>query len=131
MRRTLTLASFLLVPLCLHSAIAQDPAQVVGGAAEAEMAGWTGFATQRAQSHFGLGGPTSGAEHFDQRSYRYGTWYRPRAHEVQKYDRCVPTKWRPRGYGNLFAERETGYRMDYASYRLTDPRTVYLSLIHI
>lgn len=123
MKRMIILAGIMLAPLCFHQAFAQEPVFV--GGPDAELAGWSGFAPHRAMSHFGTGTMAAGAEHFDLPSHNYGTWYRPKKHEIERYRRCQPTRWRPRGHGNLFVRRDTGYRMDYASYRLTDPRTDY------
>ena len=120
MNRTTILTAVLVVPLCLEFANAQEP--VLND--DAAIAGWTGFAQHRAMPHFGHGGKAAGAEHFDLPSHHYSTWYRPRVHEVQKFDRCRPYPWRPRGFGNLFVNRQ-GHRMDYAPFRLADPRTTY------
>lgn len=121
MQRLSMFAAVLVVPLCLDTARAAEP---VVADADAAIAGWTGFAAHRAQSHFGHGGSSAGAEHYDLPSHHYSTWYRPKAHESGKVDRCTPANWRPRGHGNLFYRRE-GYRMDYAAFRLADPRTPY------
>jgi len=120
MSRFTILAAILVVPLCPESATAQEP--VLND--DAAIAGWTGFAPHRAMPHFGHGGKSAGAEHFDLPPHHYSTWYRPKVHELQKSDRCLPSPWRPRGFGNLFAKRQ-GYRMDYAAFRLADPRTLY------
>lgn len=122
--RRMSIYTALLVPLFLQSAVAQEKVGLDTIQSDEAIARWTGFAQHRAESHFGHGGISSGAEHYELPSHHYTTWYRPKAHESGKADRCRPADWRPRGFGNLFYRRQ-GYRMDYAAYRLADPRTPY------
>jgi len=66
-----------------------------------------------------------GYRHYDFPNYRYGIWYRPRGFGWGIAERCAPQPFRPRGYGNLFNEPSTRYRMDYNRYVLTNYRTDY------
>ena len=85
-----------------------------------------GMTTFRQHAHFGYPwSPTLGFRHYDWPSPYYGLWYRPRAAEVHASQRCAPDRFRPRGYGHLFYRRRCGHRLDYAQYRLTDPRSNY------
>ena len=77
-------------------------------------------------AHFGT--PEDGGEgyrHYDDPAYRYDIWYRPRGFGWGIAERCAPAPFRPRGYGNLFAEPSTCYRMDYNRYVLRNHRTDY------
>lgn len=79
-----------------------------------------------AYPHFGTpedGG--AGYRHYDDPAYRYDIWYRPHAFGWGIPERCAPAPFRPRGYGNLFAEPSTCYRMDYNRYVLKNHRTDY------
>jgi hypothetical protein len=120
MNRLITLAAVLVVPLCLESAQAQEPLQYDNPG----IAGSIGYAPYRAAPDYGAGTESAGAAHYELPAHHYSTWYRPKPHEIHKSYRCLPAPWRPRGYGNLFYRRQ-GYRMDYAAYRLSDPRTQY------
>lgn len=66
-----------------------------------------------------------GYRHYDYPGYRYGVWYRPHRFGWGIAERCAPAPFRPRGYGNLFNEPSTCYRMDYNRYVLKNHRTDY------
>lgn len=69
--------------------------------------------------HHHLGQPDDGGQgyrHFDQPNYRYDLWYRPHAFGYGVAERCAPSPFRPRGFGNLFNDPSTCYRMDYNRY---------------
>jgi hypothetical protein len=75
-----------------------------------------------------LGRPDQGGvgyTHYDYQRYRYDIWYRPHAFGYGAAERCTPSPFRPRGYGNLFAEPSTCYRMDYSRYALKNYGTDY------
>lgn len=60
--------------------------------------------------------PAFGHPHYELPSRRYGIWYRPRDFGLGRAERCQPSDFRPRGYGNLFNRPSTCYRMDYRPY---------------
>lgn len=79
-------------------------------------------------AHATLGEPWDGGvgyKHYDYPSYRYDLWYRPRPFGWGIAERCAPSPFRPRGYGNLFNEQSTCYRMDYLRYVLTNHYSEY------
>lgn len=57
-----------------------------------------------------------GYPHYEHPPYRYDIWYRPHAFGYGTAERCAPSPFRPRGYGHLFAEPSTCFRMDYSRY---------------
>ena len=78
------------------------------------------------QSHFGRGDDGGqGHPHYDHPNYRYDIWYRPHAFGYGKAERCAPSPFRPRGYGDLFSEPSTCYRMDYSRHTLKNYGTDY------
>jgi hypothetical protein len=66
-----------------------------------------------------------GYPHYDHPPYRYDIWYRPHAFGYGRVERCAPSPFRPRGFGDLFAEPSTCYRMDYSRYALKNYGTEY------
>ncbi|MFQ5731453.1 MAG: hypothetical protein ACE5KM_05820 [Planctomycetaceae bacterium] len=69
--------------------------------------------------HHHAGLPDDGGQgyrHFDHPNYRYGLWYRPHAFGYGVAERCPASPFRPRGYGNLFNDPSTCYRIDYNRY---------------
>jgi len=79
-----------------------------------------------AQPH--LGQPDDGGvgyTHYDYPRYRYDIWYRPHAFGYGTAERCAPSPFRPRGYGDLFAEPSTCHRMDYSRYVVKNYGTDY------
>lgn len=74
---------------------------------------------------FGPNGEGEGpsAPFYDQPSYNYTGWYRPRASGRDQAARCYGDTFRPRGYGHMFARPWNGQRMDYKPYVLEDWRS--------
>jgi hypothetical protein len=71
--------------------------------------------------HLGQGDdPGQGYPHYDHPSHRYGQYYRPKAFGRGAAERCAPSPFRPRGYGNLFNESSMCHRIDYHRYALKD-----------
>ena len=60
--------------------------------------------------------PSRGYSHYDYPSERHGIWYRPKSFGLMMPQRCAPSPFRPRGYGDLFNRPVTCYRMDYHPY---------------
>lgn len=78
------------------------------------------------QPHLGQGDDGGqGYKHYDEPNHRYGHWYRPKALGWGNEARCAPSPFRPRGYGNLFNEPSTCYRLDYNRFALKSYRTEY------
>ncbi len=78
--------------------------------------------------HSHLGAPDDGGigyKHYDFPSYRYDIWYRPHAFGWGQAERCAPSPFRPRGYGDLFNDPSNCYRMDYNRYQLKESRSDY------
>jgi len=79
-------------------------------------------------SHPHFGQPHDGGRgyrHYSLPAYRYDIWYRPRGFGMGIAERCSPAPFRPKGYGNLFNEPSTCYRMDYSRYALKNYATDY------
>lgn len=75
-----------------------------------------------------LGGHNSagfGFKHFALPFQNYTLWHRPKAATLTKYQRCYPEKFRPRGFGNLFARPCDSFRMDYSPHVLRDRDSEY------
>lgn len=62
--------------------------------------------------------PGRGYPHYDRPAERYGPWYRPKSFGLGVAERCRPRPFRPHGYGSLFNDPSTCYRMDYHPYVL-------------
>ncbi|GAB4146683.1 MAG: hypothetical protein Tsb009_19480 [Planctomycetaceae bacterium] len=69
--------------------------------------------------------PAQGYPHYDHPSKRYGHFYRPKAFGRGVEERCAPSPFRPRGYGDLFNEPTTCYRMDYHRFTLKNGSSLY------
>jgi hypothetical protein len=70
--------------------------------------------------------PSIGQPHYPQPFWRYTHWYRPKAANLTAFIRCTcPDPFRPRGYGNLFAQPCIPYRMEYDPYVIIDERNQY------
>lgn len=79
-----------------------------------------------AQPHYGEpNSPSHGHPHYEHPNHRYGHWYRPRATNHGTAERCAPSPFCPRGYGNLFNEPSGSHRADYNRYTLARPRSQY------
>jgi hypothetical protein len=79
-------------------------------------------------AHPTLGAPDDGGlgyTHYGHPPYRYDIWYRPHAFGYGPAERCAPGPFRPRGFGDLFAEPSTCYRMDYSRYVMKNYGTDY------
>ena len=64
-----------------------------------------------------LGSPHSpghGYKHFALPFQNYTHWHRPKAATLTKCQRCAVDKFRPRGYGHLFARPCDSFRMEYS-----------------
>ncbi len=87
--------------------------------------GPTEFMTDPDIRAFGPNGEGEGpsAPFYDQPTYNYTGWYRPRASGRDQSARCYGDTFRPRGYGHLFARQWNGQRMDYKPYVLTNWRS--------
>lgn len=69
---------------------------------------------------------TNGYPNYDYPDHLYGVWFRSQAWGSTHRERCaIPTPWRPRGFGNLFARPSTPHRMDYNRRVLIDPYSSY------
>lgn len=87
---------------------------------------FNGYSLHRSTADLGApGAPTHGFKNFILPMDKYTTWYRPRAATLTKRERCAPDPFRPRGYGNLFAEPCDSFRMEYAPYELQEGQTPY------
>jgi hypothetical protein len=87
---------------------------------------FNGFSGMRAVPNQGMPGTGGyGHSHFDQPMDRYTNWYRPRAATLGRSERCSPDTFRPRGFGNLFADPCDGFRMDYEPYSIGDGAALY------
>ena len=87
---------------------------------------FNGYAQYRAAAD--PGSPASaghGFQHFVMPMDKYTHWYRPRAATLAACQRCAPPAFRPRGFGDLFAEPCDGFRMEYAPYMLADGTSNY------
>lgn len=79
-----------------------------------------------AQPHLGEGVEGGqGYLHYDHPNYRYGHLYRPARFGRGNAERCAPSPFRPRGYGNVFNEPSTCYRIDYNRFELKKYKTEY------
>jgi hypothetical protein len=108
-----------------QTAVVHDGHAVVSGSSEAP-ATFNGYSQYR--QHPDLGAPGSAAHgffHFNGPLHRFGTWYRPRAATLTRFQRCAPDPFRPRGLGHLFAEPCDGFRMEYSPYKLHDASSQY------
>lgn len=84
------------------------------------------FGPYGAHPHLGQGGEgAQGYLHYDHPNYRYGHYYRPAQFGRGAAERCAPSPFRPRGYGNLFNEPTTCFRIDYNRFVLRDYKTEY------
>ena len=75
-----------------------------------------------------LGGPNSagyGFKHFALPFQNYALWHRPKAATLTKYQRCAPASFRPRGFGQLFAEPCDSFRMEYTPYVMREYNSQY------
>ena len=87
---------------------------------------FNGYAQIRATPDLGAPGSAgNGYHHFSMPFDRYTNWYRPRAATLTNYQRCAPSPFRPRGFGNMFARPCDGYRMEYEPYTLEDAPSKY------
>ncbi len=85
-----------------------------------------GFDQFRQQPDLGApGSPGFGFKHFPFKMHMFTTWHRPRAATLTKAQRCAPEKFRPRGYGDLFARPCDSFRMEYTPHVLSDPSSQY------
>ena len=86
------------------------------------------FADTQFGAHPHLGQPYDGGQgykHYGLPNYRYDIWYRPRPFGVGIAERCAPSRFRPRGFGDLFTEPSNCSRMDYNRYALKNDATDY------
>ncbi len=71
--------------------------------------------------HYGNGvQPSSGYPNYEMPMQRYDMWYLPRLFGITRRERCMHRGFNPNGYGNLFAEPSTQYRMDYRPHVVND-----------
>lgn len=75
-----------------------------------------------------IGGPGSagyGFKHFSLPFHNYTLWHRPRAATLTRWQRCAPDKFRPRGFGHLFARPCDSFRMEYSPHVMHERDSQY------
>lgn len=87
---------------------------------------FNGYSQYRAIADQGAPGSAGhGYQHFVMPMDKYTSWYRPRAATLTPAQRCAPPRFRPRGFGDLFAESCDGFRMEYSPFTLSNGDASY------
>ncbi|MDG1894966.1 MAG: hypothetical protein P8J37_08660 [Fuerstiella sp.] len=133
MRSLTPVAVYVVAILTFHSRsyaqlnpVAPEDTSTVSSTATSQYHGVNGYDQFRQYPDPGCpGSPAYGFKHFPSPTPSYTTWHRPKSSTWTRGVRCVPQKFRPRGFGNLFARPCDPFRMEYTPYSVTENASKY------